>query len=120
MSDNEGDREYWRSSENNKRGQSSALEQRCQQLSCHSIQGPIVHYGRHFGRAIYAFCNVQSLIKNSFKHMVSDKPEESYTAEEHKQEAVYLELLKIIPRLEKDLMRENSSEEEIIHIADLV
>ncbi|EGO30398.1 hypothetical protein SERLADRAFT_404583 [Serpula lacrymans var. lacrymans S7.9] len=72
MSENEGGREYRHSSENNKHGQSSALE-----------LGPRKKL-------------------------------------ERKKQAVYLELLKIIPRLENDLMREDYSGEEIIHIANLI
>lgn len=26
---------------------------------------PLVHHGRHFGRTVYAMCNVRSLITNS-------------------------------------------------------
>lgn len=31
---------------------------------------PLVHRGRHFGRAVYAFANVKSLIMNGLERMV--------------------------------------------------
>ncbi|EGO28367.1 hypothetical protein SERLADRAFT_405935 [Serpula lacrymans var. lacrymans S7.9] len=37
----------------------------------------------------------------------------------HKEQLVFLDLLKLVVGLEKHLMREDSSEEEIIHIADM-
>lgn len=29
-----------------------------------TTQDPLVHHGRHFGRAIHTFCNLQTLISN--------------------------------------------------------
>jgi GAF domain-containing protein len=29
-----------------------------------TISDPLVHHGRHFGRAIFAFCSVRSLLTN--------------------------------------------------------
>ncbi|EGO30459.1 hypothetical protein SERLADRAFT_404619 [Serpula lacrymans var. lacrymans S7.9] len=77
------------------------------------IQGPRKRYC-HFGRAIHVFCNVQGLIENGIRRMVSDKPEEELTA------FVFLDLLKLLPGLKKHLMREDPSGEDIIHITDLI
>ncbi|KIM56133.1 hypothetical protein SCLCIDRAFT_29841 [Scleroderma citrinum Foug A] len=65
-------------------------------------QDPLVHHGRHFGRAIHAFCNVQTLILNGLQAMSDDDgSEESLTAV-----------------LEDRLM--SSLKEEEIAIADLI
>lgn len=34
---------------------------------------PLVHRGRHFGRAIFAFANVKSLIMNGLDRMADDQ-----------------------------------------------
>ena len=36
------------------------------------MQDPLIHHGRHFGRAIHAFCNVQTLITNGIVLMSED------------------------------------------------
>jgi hypothetical protein len=41
---------------------------------------PLVHHGRHFGRAIYAFCNVKSLVINGLDRLGNDLDIESLTA----------------------------------------
>ena len=43
-------------------------------------QDPLVHHGRHFGRAAHAFCNVQMLLLNGLQAMSDDDPEENLTA----------------------------------------
>jgi hypothetical protein len=46
-----------------------------------TTQDPLVHHGRHFGRAIHAFCNLQSLLVNGLIAMGSDATDlESLTA----------------------------------------
>lgn len=42
---------------------------------------PLVHHGRHFGRAIHALCNVQALINNGIIRMGerSEEPEDAFT-----------------------------------------
>ena len=32
-------------------------------------QDPLVHHGRHFGRAVHAFCNIQTLITNGLTYL---------------------------------------------------
>ncbi|EGO02661.1 hypothetical protein SERLA73DRAFT_47911 [Serpula lacrymans var. lacrymans S7.3] len=124
MSNNENGREYQHSFDTTldnanpgKCGQSSALELGPRKKL--AVQDPLVHHSCHFGRAIHAFCNVQGLIENRIEHMISDQPEEEFIAEGHKEQLVFLDLLKLVVGLEKHLMREDSSEEEIIHIADM-
>jgi hypothetical protein len=37
--------------------------------TCSTASDPLVHRGRHFGHAIFAFCNVRSLLINSLTRM---------------------------------------------------
>ena len=49
--------------------------------TCSTSQDPLVHHGRHFGRTVHAFCNVQTLIVNGLQSMYDDGPDdESLTA----------------------------------------
>ncbi|KAF8834724.1 hypothetical protein BDN67DRAFT_914346, partial [Paxillus ammoniavirescens] len=45
-----------------------------------TTQDPLVHHGRHFGRAVHAFCNVQTLVTNGLIRMAADGDEETLTA----------------------------------------
>jgi hypothetical protein len=45
-------------------------------LSCHALMllpscvgDPLVHYGRHFGRAVHAMCSIQALLTNGIVRM---------------------------------------------------
>lgn len=50
-------------------------------LCTRTAQDPLVHHGRHFGRAVHAFCNVQTLIVNGLQAMCDDTPlDENLTA----------------------------------------
>jgi hypothetical protein len=50
-------------------------------LLVRTTQDPLVHHGRHFGRAVHAFCNLQSLLMNGLITMGSDATDlESLTA----------------------------------------
>lgn len=42
---------------------------------------PLVHHGRHFGRAIHALCNVHALINNGIIRMGerSEEPDDAFT-----------------------------------------
>ncbi|KIJ58978.1 hypothetical protein HYDPIDRAFT_118906 [Hydnomerulius pinastri MD-312] len=101
-----------------KRTHSSALELGPRKKQ--STQDPLVHHGRHFGRAVHAFCNVQTLISNGITLMGErdDEPEEDLTVVERREYAVFRELLRMAPGLEARIM--DSSEEEVILIADLI
>ncbi|KIK19108.1 hypothetical protein PISMIDRAFT_108311, partial [Pisolithus microcarpus 441] len=48
-----------------------------------SVQDPLVHHGRHFGRAVHAFCNVQALLTNAIVLMseVEERGLETLTQE---------------------------------------
>ncbi|KAF9238704.1 hypothetical protein BU15DRAFT_88319 [Melanogaster broomeanus] len=83
-------------------------------------QDPLVHHGRHFGRAVHAFCNVQTLIVNGLMVMGDDDDEAVHfrSAIEHKEYAVFREILRMVPGLEARLM--GSSEGEVTNIADLI
>ncbi|KAF8834974.1 hypothetical protein BDN67DRAFT_1015979 [Paxillus ammoniavirescens] len=85
-----------------------------------TTQDPLVHHGRHFGRAVHTFCNVQTLITNGLILMAehTDESPESLTSDDRKEYGVFRELLRMIPGLEARLME--SSEEDAIHIADMI
>lgn len=99
-----------------------------------TAQDPLVHHGRHFGRAVHAFCNVQTLITNGIQAMSDDVPGDRLTAtcvtnshssdafnitcSERKENAVFRELLRIVPGIADRIVE--SSEDEVIAIADLV
>ncbi|KAH6886036.1 hypothetical protein BKA70DRAFT_1123469 [Coprinopsis sp. MPI-PUGE-AT-0042] len=83
---------------------------------------PLVHHGRHFGRTIQAFCRVQTLIKNGLSRSVEMTfgrlEEDQLTPAERREHAIYEELLKLSPGLEKRLC--NGSDEDMFHIAELI
>jgi hypothetical protein len=39
---------------------------------CRTLTDPLVHYGRHFGRVVYAFCNVKILLTNGLERLAQD------------------------------------------------
>ncbi|KAF8063258.1 hypothetical protein FPV67DRAFT_1563408 [Lyophyllum atratum] len=81
---------------------------------------PLIHHGRHFGRAVYAFANVRAIITNGLEHMSQeDDSLENYTAKERQEHNVFLELLKLCPGLEQRLVDPPSSE-QIYLLADLI
>ncbi|KAF9241307.1 hypothetical protein BU15DRAFT_87241 [Melanogaster broomeanus] len=101
-----------------KRPSSSALELGPRKKP--TTQDPLVHHGRHFGRSVHCFCNIQTLVTNGIALMGerADEPEENLTASERREYAVFRMLLRMVPGMEARLMA--SSEEEVIHIADLI
>ncbi|KAH6903037.1 hypothetical protein BKA70DRAFT_1027076, partial [Coprinopsis sp. MPI-PUGE-AT-0042] len=83
---------------------------------------PLVHHGRHFGRTVQAFCRVQTLIKNGLSRSVQltleRMEEEDLSPHERREHAIYEELLKLSPGLEKRLC--NGSEQDIFYVAELI
>ncbi|KIJ65254.1 hypothetical protein HYDPIDRAFT_69705, partial [Hydnomerulius pinastri MD-312] len=78
----------------------------------------LVHHGHHFGWAVHAFCNTQTLLTNTIVLMsegASDN-EESLTAIERKEYSIFRELLCMVPGLEARLMI--SLEEEVMSIGE--
>jgi hypothetical protein len=49
-------------------------------ILCSTAQDPLVHHGRHFGRAVHAFCNVQTLILNGLITLGEGEDEQEMTA----------------------------------------
>lgn len=49
-------------------------------ILCSTAQDPLVHHGRHFGRAVHAFCNVQTLILNGLVTLGEGEDEDEMTA----------------------------------------
>ncbi|KAI6011922.1 hypothetical protein BKA83DRAFT_4466618 [Pisolithus microcarpus] len=92
-----------------------------------TTQDPLVHRGRHFGRAVHAFCNVPTLFTNGIILLSEGGSDtlESLTVDERKEFAAFRELLRIVrvgpnltPGLESRLMA--SSEEEVVEIGELI
>jgi len=81
---------------------------------------PLVHHGRHFGRAIHALCTVSALLTNGILRMgeLAEQPEDTFTHEERREHRIFQQLLQTVPGLEGRLM--DSSEEDIGHIAELI
>ncbi|KIJ10469.1 hypothetical protein PAXINDRAFT_86064 [Paxillus involutus ATCC 200175] len=101
-----------------KRGRSCVLELGPRKKP-YIAQDPLVHHGRHFGRAMHAFCNVQTLLTNGIVLMSEGTiDDESLTAVERKEYAIFKELLRMVPGLEARLM--TSSKEEIMLVGELV
>ncbi|RDB27585.1 hypothetical protein Hypma_003884 [Hypsizygus marmoreus] len=92
----------------------------------HTAADPLVHHGRHFGRAICAFCNVKALLLNGLARIadhddsedVDPSDDESLTSSERCEARVFQALLKLCRGLEDRLL--DSSEEEVGLIADLI
>ncbi|KAF8834343.1 hypothetical protein BDN67DRAFT_992683 [Paxillus ammoniavirescens] len=84
------------------------------------IQDPLVHHGRHFGQAVHAFCNVNTLLTNSLVLLAEEESDrdECLTALERKEFAVFKELLQMVPGLKARLM--GSSEDDVMLISDLL
>ncbi|KAH7923641.1 hypothetical protein BV22DRAFT_1105998 [Leucogyrophana mollusca] len=101
-----------------KRSRANALELGPRKKA--TTQDPLVHHGRHFGRAIHAFCNVHTLVINGILRMGEqpEDPEESFTVQERREHAAFRSLLKIIPYSEERMME--ASEDEIIIMAELI
>ncbi|KAF8546534.1 hypothetical protein OG21DRAFT_1426749, partial [Imleria badia] len=84
-----------------------------------SVQDPLMHHRRHFGRVIHAFCNVQMLLTNGVIMMgeLAERELESYS-EPEMEFSIFLDLLKLVLSLEEHLMY--SSDEEVIAVAELL
>ncbi|KAH6901543.1 hypothetical protein BKA70DRAFT_1229712 [Coprinopsis sp. MPI-PUGE-AT-0042] len=86
---------------------------------------PLVHHGRHFGRAIQAFCRVQTLIKNGLSRSIQLRygriQEDDLTTRmysEKREQRIYEQMLALSPGLEERLC--NGSEQDIFHVAELI
>lgn len=107
----------------------------CIYFAFRSTQDPLVHHGCHFGHTVHSFCSIQTLLTNGILSMVEELEVNSLSAayvaflmsgqpfwppdhREQKELEVFCELLKMVPALEAWLMQ--SSEEEVINIADLI
>ncbi|KAH6897566.1 hypothetical protein BKA70DRAFT_1438169 [Coprinopsis sp. MPI-PUGE-AT-0042] len=82
---------------------------------------PLVHHGRHFGRAIQAFCQVQLLLKQGLARTIQLElgriTEDDLGESELKEHRIYTSLLALSPTLEERLC--TGSEQELFHIADM-
>ncbi|KAI5994386.1 hypothetical protein EDD15DRAFT_2387764 [Pisolithus albus] len=85
-----------------------------------TTQDPLVHRGRHFGRAVHAFCNVPTLLTNGIVLLSEGRGDalDSLTVDKRKEFVAFQELLRAVPGLEPRLM--GSSEEEVIKIGELI
>ncbi|KAI0055392.1 hypothetical protein BV25DRAFT_1921867 [Artomyces pyxidatus] len=96
----------------------SALELGPKKPASHS--DPLVHHGRHFCRTVHAMTNFKALITRGLLRMgeLADEPEDTFTAEERREHAVFNTLMQSTPGLEDRLM--NGSNEEVAIIAELL
>ncbi|KAG2049952.1 hypothetical protein BDR06DRAFT_984193 [Suillus hirtellus] len=95
------------STESHKRG-SSALQLGPRKKALKS--DPLISHGQHFGRTVFALCNYPSLLTNMSI--------EYFSAEEHREHAVFEMLLNSYLGLLKWL--KEGSEEELIHVGELI
>ncbi|KAH6908694.1 hypothetical protein BKA70DRAFT_1426588 [Coprinopsis sp. MPI-PUGE-AT-0042] len=83
---------------------------------------PLVHHGRHFGRAIQAFCQVQLLLKQGLARTIQLElgriTEDDLGESELKEHRIYTRLLALSPTLEEHLC--TGSEQDLFHIADMI
>ncbi|EGO28346.1 hypothetical protein SERLADRAFT_413311 [Serpula lacrymans var. lacrymans S7.9] len=61
-----------------------------------------------------------SLIENAIERIASDEPDENLTAEDRAEQRIFKGLLKLVPSLERRLMATETTEEDIIVIADMI
>ncbi|KAG2120555.1 uncharacterized protein F5147DRAFT_563507 [Suillus discolor] len=101
----------------NKQG-SSALQMGPRKKA--STSDPLVSHGRHFGRTVFALCNYSSLLTNGILRLeqMEDTPLEHFSSEEWREHRVFEQLLDSYPGLLERL--KNGSEEDILHIRELV
>jgi len=82
---------------------------------------PLVHHGRHFGRTVYAMCNVRSLITNGVLRLQEsdggDVLEESLTSEARTEHRIFQKLLATVPNL---LDRVVESEAELVVVSESI
>ncbi|KIJ12102.1 hypothetical protein PAXINDRAFT_83460, partial [Paxillus involutus ATCC 200175] len=74
--------------------------------------------GRHFGRAVHAFCNMQTLIVNGLAAMAEGEDLESMTTLKCKELLVFKQLVWMVPGIDVHLM--SGSEEDMSEISDLI
>ncbi|KAG1738456.1 hypothetical protein EDD22DRAFT_982306 [Suillus occidentalis] len=87
----------------------------------HSLTSdPLISHGQHFGRTVFTLCNYPSLLTNGILRLeqMEDSPLEDFSAEERREHGVFEQLLDSYPGLLERL--QNRSEEEIIHIGELI
>ncbi|KAJ3546955.1 hypothetical protein NMY22_g1848 [Coprinellus aureogranulatus] len=78
---------------------------------------PLVHHGRHFGRTVFAFANMQALL---LAGLAMDQDEPPETQQERREYRVFRKLLKMVPSLEERLLAESTDEGEVLEIAALL
>jgi len=78
---------------------------------------PLVSRGRHFGRTVYALCNIQTLLTNGILYL-REPPEEPLTPERMREHRVFKALLQMIPDLETRLM--DGSDDVVGAIAKMI
>lgn len=81
----------------------------------------LVHHGRHFGRTVYAMCNVRSLITNGLLRLEEldgdEIPEESLASEARAEYKIFQKLQAMVPNL---LDRVVESEAALANVAELI
>ncbi|RXW13844.1 hypothetical protein EST38_g12010 [Candolleomyces aberdarensis] len=75
---------------------------------------PLVHHGRHFGRTVYAFANIRSLLQIGIEASSDNPP---VTLEERRIYHVFWKLTRMVPGLDTTVL--NADEDELNQIASL-
>ncbi|KAJ3529028.1 hypothetical protein NMY22_g9167 [Coprinellus aureogranulatus] len=98
-----------------KRSRGKALELPPRKRPTHA--DPLVHHGRHFGRAVFAFANMHALISAGLS---LDEDEAPDTQQGRREARVFDMLLKMVPGLEDRLYSEDVDESDVLEIATLL
>ncbi|TEB33287.1 hypothetical protein FA13DRAFT_1577938, partial [Coprinellus micaceus] len=82
---------------------------------------PLVHHGRHFGRTVFAFSNMQALLLAGLNMDEDQAPttQQSVTPE-HRESRVFRRLLKIVPGLQERLYADETDEDMVLSMAALL
>ncbi|TEB31483.1 hypothetical protein FA13DRAFT_1629042, partial [Coprinellus micaceus] len=78
---------------------------------------PLVHHGRHFGRTVFAFSNMQALL---LAGLVMDEDQAPETQQERQEHRAFRCLLRLVPGLQERLGLEDTDADTVIAIANLL
>ncbi|KAG6906365.1 hypothetical protein DXG01_014296 [Tephrocybe rancida] len=86
-----------------------------------SHQDPLISHGRHFGRSIHALCRVHAVINNGLvieADLLDGASEELLSFDKRFELTLFRQILKLTPNMQDKIY--DSSDEELVHIADLL
>ncbi|KAG6913306.1 hypothetical protein DXG01_007853 [Tephrocybe rancida] len=86
-----------------------------------SYQDPLIGHGRHFGRTVHALCRIHAVINNGIiieAELISGGSEQKLTFDQRFELLLFRHVLKLTSTMEDRIY--GASEEELVHIADLL